>query len=406
MYLRMLLFISLMTILSPVCWAATIALQDGRIYDGTLVAEDNYGYLMNIKGARVQLPRSKVSWFSNETVDHDKVTAQTNPAPAAEPVKKFGAVETPNLAGEQPIPVTNTPEPAPAPPANPPATVAPVPAPAPAAPLTPAPPMEIALPAPRDALEAAAIKQAVDSLRDDADPTNRSQAIETLRSAGDVGLAALVEYGLYNPIPSVRASAVQLLGDLGGRSVLKYLIEAFYSAAQPTIPPYNREYVRALTGQISRLTSQDYYFYERRSNRAPEVAQKMVDWWNANWDKVPLQLGEPILDATRPDYQPLIRAMRTLRLEHHDFGGANLPSDIAGPPIPNTAAENAFVQTFPIIPRVGINTGQEPSYSHTPTVEKVPAPERDYPGLLRRQEYSERLREQGLSLRAGSQPLP
>jgi hypothetical protein len=399
MYSRILLSVTLIAVLSPFCRGATVALDDGRIFDGTVIAEDNYGYLMNIKGARVQLPRSKVRFFSQDTVPHDKVNLQ-GPRPPAGPVKQFGVVEMPPPApGVQPAPAPNVPNVPPnvpnapngaPPPAGPPAANQP------AGPV--APQIEVVFPAPRDANEAAALKQAIDDLREDADPTNRPQALETIRAAGDIGLGALLEYGLYHPLPSIRATAAQLLAQLGGPRVLKYLIEAFYSAGNPTIPPFNREYVRVLTGEISRLTAQDFYFYARRSNRAPEIAQKMMEWWAANADKLPPQLGEPLLDQSRPDYAPIIHALRTLRLEHRDFAGINLPPDIAGPPVPNTVAENEFLATFPVMPRWSIDSGIYISWSHTPTVEKYPPIEQWYPGMVRRAEFADKWRAYNITL--------
>ena len=394
MYSRILLSIAAIAFISPVCRAATVALADGRIFDGTVIAEDNYGYLMSIKGVRVQLPRSKVLFFSKDTVSHDKVNLQA-PAPAAGPIKQFGAVESPaNADGAQPAPA---PAPA-APPAAAPPVGNPPAGPAPAGPAQ----VEVVFPVPHDAIEAAALKQAIDDLREDADPTNRTQALETIRAAGDIGLGAVLEYGLYHPVPSIRATSVHLLAELGGLRVVKYLIEAFYSAGNPTIPPYNREYVRMLAGEIARLTAQDLYFYERRSNRAPEVAQKMMEWWAANADKLPPQLGEPVLDPSRPDYAPIIHALRTLRLEHREFAGINLPPDIAGPPVPNTVAENEFLATFPVIPRWAYDSGIYISSSHTPTVEKYPPIEQWYPGMIRRAEFAAKWRGFNLSLH---QPL-
>jgi hypothetical protein len=388
MYARLILLSTFLALLTPFCKGATVAIDDGHIYDGTLIAEDEYGYLMDINGMRVQLPRSKVTAFSKDSVPHDKVTI-TPTAPSRPVVKKYGAVETTRLQekpAEQPAVPAPAPNPNEAQPAVPPAPAVPPPA-------MPLVSTEIMLPMPSDAVKATELNAAIDAFREDADPTNRSLAIETLRRSGDFGLTALIEHGLYNQSPNIRATSAQLLGDLGGRRVLRYMIEAFYAAGTELVPPYNREYVRVLTTYISRMTGQDFYFYERRSNRGPEIAQKMEEWWSANWEKVPPQLGEPIFDSSKPDYRDLVRQVRLLHLEHHEYAGTNLSLDIAAPPVPNSAAAYSFMQTIPIVPRSSINSGALFTWGGTPPVEKIPSEALFYPGTVRRQEFAAKLRD-------------
>jgi hypothetical protein len=257
--------------------------------------------------------------------------------------------------------------------------------------VTPPPP---ALPFPRTEAEINRLREAIPMLSDSADPSDRTQAIETLHSAGDPGLAILVEDGLYNAIPSIRTRAADLLGTWGGQRVLKPLIEAFYSAAYPTLPSYQIDYVQTLAGQLSRLTNQDFYFYARRSARAPEVAAAMISWWDQNWDRVPPQLGEPELDPTHSGYKEMLKIERSLALIHRDFAGSNLPPEIAGPPQPNSPADQEFLRTIPVIPSGSINSyGDRANTSQEPTVLKVPDPSRDAPGRFREGLYAERLRE-------------
>ncbi|HYG77642.1 MAG TPA: hypothetical protein VEK08_21735, partial [Planctomycetota bacterium] len=154
-----------------------------------------------------------------------------------------------------------------------------------------APALQVQLPIPQTAAEATPLQQAINNLRMDA-ALERSKAEETLRQAGDVGLAALIEWGLYHELPSVRTHSARLLGVWGGQRVLKYLVEAFYSAAFPTIPPYQVQYVATLDQQISNLTGQNFSFPVRRGSQAPEVANKTVLWWTANYEQLPQQLGE------------------------------------------------------------------------------------------------------------------
>ena len=253
-----------------------------------------------------------------------------------------------------------------------------------------APDLLLRLPLPQAAEDVAALQEAVNNLSLAA-ALQRSDAEVMLRNAGDVGLAALIQWGLYHELPSVRAHSAELLGTWGGQRVLKYLIEAFYSAAYPTIAPYQVRYVATLDQKISQLTGQDYSFPVRRSGQAPEVANQMVLWWNANYGKLPPQLGEPALNANHPQFEAWLREVRSLTLQRRDFEGSNLPEDIASPPLPTEPAGQRAVD---LVPTVSGNFGidRNVSTSLTPSVLKNPAPQRDAPGDFRRRLYEAKLR--------------
>ena len=250
---------------------------------------------------------------------------------------------------------------------------------------------EVRLPLPQTAEQRAALRQAVDTLAIGGDATARLNAREQLTEAKDAGLAALIEYGLYSEHPDMRARSAELLGELGGRRVLKHLVEAFYSAAQPTIPPYQREYMRVLMREISRLTGNDYTVYIRGTTLAPKLADEMVQWWNANYNQLPPQLGEPALDLKAPDYTASLKRLRTLTLEKKEFGGQNYTADLVGPPPPVTQPAQEFVRYMPNTTTVN-DFDRLTSTSQEPIVEKIVPPERDEPGRLREQQYIERLR--------------
>ena len=232
----------------------------------------------------------------------------------------------------------------------------------------------------------------IPQLSDAADPADSREAAEAIRVAGDAGLTMLIQDGLYNTIPSVRTHSVELLATLGGTRVLKPLIEAFHAAAVPTIPPYQVGYVTTLTGQIARLTGQDYYFYARRTGRAPEIAAAMVTWWNENMYRFP-QLGEAPVDPHAPNATQLVRQARALVLVHRDFGGANLPQEVAPQLTPDDAT--VLLNSVNGIPRASdnsftdrLNTAQEPA------VPKIPDDALSAPGKWREELQAERLREE------------
>ena len=408
--------------------AATVQLNNGKIVDGDVVRQDPLMIWMNINGATYELSRSNVLWFSSDKVSHsmlrndDVVGIPYRREPMhisgavveAVPVQSKSDVRTPNLINpnqrvtvEVPLPAT------PAPMIRNPKDEIPIstnyvaPSAPVAVPVTPGKPevlphlgtslipttaTTVPVTAPRTEADINRLRRAIPQLSDAADPADNREASEALRASGDTGLAMLIQDGLYNSIPSVRTHSVELLATLGGTRVLKPLIEAFHAAAVPTIPSYQVGYVTTLTGQISRLTGQDYYFYARRTARAPEIAAQMVSWWNVNLNRFP-QLGEAPIDPNAPNAAQLVRQARTLVLIHRDFGGANLPQEVA----PQLTVDDATTLLNGVngIPRASdnsftdrLNTAQEPS------VPKIPDDALSAPGKWREEQQAERLREE------------
>jgi len=249
--------------------------------------------------------------------------------------------------------------------------------------------LQIRLPLPQTAGAAAPLLDAVNNLSLAA-ALQRSDAEEVLRNAEDAGLAALIQWGLYHELPSVRAHSAELLGMWGGRRVLKYLTEAFYSTAYPTIPPFQVRYVATLDQKISQLTGQNFGFPVRRGAQAPQVAAQMVQWWAANYRELPPQLGEPPLDSRHPQFESYLREVRSLTLQRREFAGASLPPDVAGPPPPVSVGDQSAVDLVATVPG---NFGVDRNYSTslTPSVPKNPAPQRDAPGEFRRKQYEQKL---------------
>jgi len=95
-----------------------------------------------------------------------------------------------------------------------------------------------------------------------------------------------------------------------------------------------------------------------------------VAWWEANWDRVPPQLGEPKIDATRHDYMNVLRTLRTLNLVERQFGGSNLPPGITTPLDPPRPVDEQFRKDFPTAKRESINSTDD-------RVRKIPTLPRD-----------------------------
>jgi hypothetical protein len=301
-------------------------------------------------GLRYEFPRSKVVWFSSshaniqaslrilaesssetlvpcEPTVTNRPAATTQPAPVAPaaPANPPVDYENPPENSTNPPANVNPPEGNTTPPpnnTNPPQSSAKPPAVVTEPPALPvsagddaalfvAPRPELSLPLPDDERVAKYLREAVQDLSDEADPGLKPPAMEALRDAGAHGLAILVESGLYNIDPTIRTHSVQMLGTLGQDNVLRYMIEAFQTAASAHIPSDQISYVGELTDWISVLTNGDFYIRERGA--APVIADEMAAWWNRNWMNVPRQLGEPQLDPEAPDYMAQLKELRRLQ---------------------------------------------------------------------------------------------
>jgi len=231
------------------------------------------------------------------------------------------------------------------------------------------------------------VRLAVDSLRNDLAVPD---AQRTLIDLGDMGLAGLAEFGLYHDSPIVRARSAKLLADLGGRRVLKPLIEALYSAAKPTVEPYQVNYVETLLTQISRLTGQSFYAYVRGGTAAPIAAQKTIDWWQEHYVELPPQLGEPKLNMSADHYAADLALARGLKLQRRDFAGSNYAPDwVPSEPPPG---EIGAYPPPPLIPR-SLELERNVSSSQEPASEKPVNTQRDEPGIRRQSDYMDKIRE-------------
>jgi hypothetical protein len=346
--------------------AANVELNDGRIYSAEIISQDSERLMLNINGMKVQLPRSMIA-----SIDENAA------APAA---LQKGEIAILPVTGTAPRVHGSGFAPNPPAPANPPVNV---PIPATYEEVTPMSGVHM----PKDPLILGRIRATIDNLRSDLAVIDSRRILQDM---GDVGLLSLAEYGLYHESPIVRARAAQMLGEMGGRRALKPLIEAYYSAAKPTIEPFQVNYVETLLNQISNITGQTFHAYARAGTSAPLVADKLLEWWSQHYAELPPQIGEPRLEATNVNYSHELAVLRGLKLQHREFAGFNYPPDwipafppdgmLGGYPIP------------PTIPR-SLELERNTSTSQTPAVERYDTNQRDAPGLRRQEDYLDRMRD-------------
>jgi hypothetical protein len=356
--------------------AATVQLNDGRVYEADVLAEDKNALLLGINGMRVQIPRTMIASV-------DAAAREDAQAPL-----KDGEIRLLSPGGSTAIMVGGA--------SRPPQRVVvseqkgeresiAVSREAPNCPK-----LEAKLPLPEDPVKLDQLRDAVNGLQ----AAGNGDSLNLITASGPEGLGALVRFGLYHQSPIVRARSVQLLSQLGGQSALKALVETFYSAAHPTIPPYQVQFVENLTDQITRLTGHNFHFYVRSGARAPMVAQNMVQWWRQNYAALPPQLGEPELDPKDECYATELADLRALTLERREFAGTSLPADISPKALPGTPTQEGYLTT---VPRIPDNLQLERNVPHGGEAFAPKPIERgadiDSPGYQRRLEYTRRMRE-------------
>ncbi|HYG77971.1 MAG TPA: hypothetical protein VEK08_23400 [Planctomycetota bacterium] len=365
------IMVHLLFITCGLACASTVQLDDGRVFNAEVVDQDNAFYLFRINGRLAQIPRDRVVNISDQ---QPRATKEVAPGVAVFNSTSAGMI----IRGEAALPPEQPQQPA-------------EPFSEPAIPVTVGTPPVARMPLPDDPDRLQTLRNAVNSLRSQF-PDQRINAEQTVAGAGEAGLAALAVYGLYNASPDIRTRSVQLLGTLAGRTALKQMIEAFYAAARPTIPPYQVEFVGALADQISALTGQDFRFQARSGSMAPIVAQRMIQWWRLNYDQLPPQLGEPTIPLTDPNYAASINQLRQLNLEEREFGGSNYPPGLVGPILPPTPAEQEFLSTVARLPRSAAFRRDIPASGEEGTEENGLNPTANRWGELRALDWEQRAR--------------
>ena len=55
-----------------------------------------------------------------------------------------------------------------------------------------------------------------------------------------------------------------------------------------------------------------------------------IDWYNANYDRLPPQVSDPVIEPTDPEYGKKLKEARKLDLVKRDWPRPPLPADLAG----------------------------------------------------------------------------
>src|ERR1043165_1274894 len=105
---------------------------------------------------------------------------------------------------------------------------------------------------------------------------------------------------------------------------------------------WNVPFIRAIKTTLPTITGQSYITFEANRPGVQDGLKKYVEWYNANFERLPRQIGEPDLDVTDPDYAKKLRDLRQLKLAKREWSPpGNLPVDLVRGPSSETADKGA-----------------------------------------------------------------
>jgi hypothetical protein len=160
------------------------------------------------------------------------------------------------------------------------------------------------------------------------DEKAREEARATISGFGAEAMPYLVT-GANHTSVWTRSHCMTQIGALSGRNATKHVIELFFSAMPDAgeAATYQVPYIRAIKTTLSQITGQSFINVEPGNSMVQDGLAKYVEWYNANYDRLPPQLGEPKLDATDPEYGEKLKKARELKLAKRAWPRPPMPAD-------------------------------------------------------------------------------
>lgn len=148
------------------------------------------------------------------------------------------------------------------------------------------------------------------------DPNQRGLAKAELAKMGPRVVAAVVD-GLQHKRVEARAACATLLSELNARNSVKQQIEVFFSALpdKGEAATYQVVFIRALKVSLAATTGQQFINVEPDKPMIQDGLKKYIDWYNANFDRLPPQIDEEEIEPTDPEYMDKLKKQRALKLE-------------------------------------------------------------------------------------------
>ena len=157
------------------------------------------------------------------------------------------------------------------------------------------------------------------------DESDRDDARNDIADLGTAAVPYIVA-GLQSENVEVRAACMRLLGQINARDAIKPALEAFYSAMPEhgPAPEFQLPFIRAAIDTLPAITGQSFIEGDAKSAQVQDGLREYIEWYNANFDKIPVQLGEPIIEATDRDAVAILKDARALNLTKKKWKDTNL----------------------------------------------------------------------------------
>jgi len=190
------------------------------------------------------------------------------------------------------------------------------------------------------------------------DPGVRAGARAVVAQLGPDALPYVVA-GIQHQNVEARATCMELVGQLNGRTAVKQVIEVFYSAMpeNDAAPSFQVPFIRAIKETLSSITGQSFIYVQPDKALVLDGMKKYIAWYNDNFDRLPPQLGEPKIEPTDPEYAKKLKKARELKLEKKSWPRPPSPADLVTgsrtPPASDSErpADKAFRSTVPTVKR-------------------------------------------------------
>jgi len=190
------------------------------------------------------------------------------------------------------------------------------------------------------------------------DEAKKTEGKAELKDLGAEGLPYFVA-GVQHASVDARTACMTLVGQMNGRFAVKHVIEVFFAAMpeEGRAATYQVPFIRAAIGTLSAISGQSFISVEPKSEMVQDGLKKYIEWYNANFDRLPPQLGEKKIDATDPDYTAKLKKARTLNLARKSWPRPEMPADVAGgnegvpPGAAERPADEAYRDTYKKVDR-------------------------------------------------------
>lgn len=164
------------------------------------------------------------------------------------------------------------------------------------------------------------------------DPAVRAEARSNLEREGKSAVPALTQT-LFSDNYFARLAAAELLGKLSARESVRDMLVALRSAIPDSmkVRPWQRQFVKALTTSLARITGQPVDIRERMADQDKAVL-KLIEWWDGpsgskeippkgaacvGWDTP--QVGEPEIPEDDPERERKLWESRRVGTRMHAY---------------------------------------------------------------------------------------